>query len=134
MELVRQEDWEAITGFENPTLEQIRLYGAPYDCWLYGGLRPDGSVAWFDVAEYMAGDQTAEILRRPVAISAGLIVVDGGLGLAVGDNVEVTCNVADTADSFDDWVAGFEDMASRTIVDIDVGSGEVSGLSCYFEF
>lgn len=131
VELLRREDWEAITGLESPTLEQVRMYGAPYDCFLYGALRSDGTVAWFDVAEYLAGEPTATLLRRPVGVASGLVLVEGGLGLSVSGDVEVLCSPVDT---IEEWVAEVEEVATRTIVEIDVASGQISTLSCYFEF
>ena len=133
VELVRPEDWFAIAGLPDATLEQVILYGHLYDCFLYGALRADGSVAWFDVAEYTAGDPTARVrvLRRPIAMVSGLIVIEGDLGLAVSPEVTVIC---DPARTFDDWKADLEALAPRTRLEIDVSSGEVVEISCSFEF
>jgi hypothetical protein len=132
IELIRPEDWKAITGFENPTPDQLRSLLPPFNCFLYGALRSDGAVGWFNVArEYRTGDPTAALLRHPVAMSSGLLVVDGGLGLVIAADVEVLCG---NIDSIEGWLADIDDVLSRTVVEIDVTTGEVQRLGCVVGF
>jgi len=67
----------------------------------------------------------------PIGVASGLVLVEGGLGLSVSGDVEVLCSPVDT---IEEWVAEVEEVATRTIVEIDVASGQISTLSCYFEF
>jgi hypothetical protein len=132
IELARREDWGAITGLENPTLEQLRVNGVQYDCFIYGALHPDGQVAWFDIAtEYRDGDPTATLLRRPTLMLDDMVVVDGGLGFRLAADVQVLCLDELTAE---EYAADLIDLASRTVIEISTSSGEVTGLSCTIEF
>jgi hypothetical protein len=129
---VRPEDWAAITGLENPTLEQLRRHDIPYDCLIYGALTPGGQVAWFDIAaEHRAGDPTAKLLRRPVRLVEGSLLVEGDLGCRLASDVEILCLNHLT---IEEYAADLLEHASRSVIEISTSSGEITTITCNAEF
>lgn len=130
LELVRPEDWTAITGLENSTLEQLRRNGIPGDCFLYGALRPNGQVAWFDIAEYRDGDPTATLLRRPLRLVEQTLVVEGNLGFPLAEDVEIICI---NPLSVEQYAIDLDEHAPRSVIEIDTTTGEIVNIFCFAE-
>lgn len=131
LELVRPEDWPAITGLENPTLKQLRRNDIPNDCFLYGVLTPDGQVAWFDVAtEYLHGDSTATLLRRPLRLVEQTFVVEGNLGFPLAEDVEIICI---NPLSVEEYAADLDEHAQRSVIEISTTTGEIVHIFCFAE-
>ncbi|MEX0865638.1 MAG: hypothetical protein WD269_12330 [Acidimicrobiia bacterium] len=131
IELVRPEDWAAITGLENPTLEQLRRNDIPYDCFIYGALTPGGQVAWFDIAaEYRAGDPTSKLLRRPVRLVEDSLIVEGDLGFRLAPDVEILCLNQLT---IEEYAADLLEHASRSVIEISTSTGEITTITCNAE-
>jgi len=132
IELVRPQDWAGITGLENPTLDQLRRNDIPYDCFVYGALTPDQKVAWFDIAaEYRAGDPSAKLLRRPVRLVEGMLIVDGDLGFPVSPDIEILCSNQLT---IEEYAANLFEHAPRSVITISTRTGEVTNITCFADF
>lgn len=131
IELVRRDDWEAITGLENPTLEQVRFNNIPNDCFIYGALAADDTIAWFDIAEYRQGDPTATLLRRPISLADDILVLDGGISFPIAANVQILCQDVVTVD---EYAADLPGRADRARVGIAIDTGEVASISCLVDF
>ncbi len=135
-ELVRPEDYEDVTGLENPTEQQVRFNDVPWDCFVYGGLDESERVAWFDVAEYneVPFDQSglgaghARLRRDVVAVGDGSVILRGGIAFALAGTVRLDCMQRD----LDELVDQLPNLEIPPRVVIDASTGEVVRLECTY--
>ena len=58
IDLMRHEDWEFLTGFENPDVDAVTGEQAYRPCAVLGDLDEHGSVSWFAVLDASEGQRT----------------------------------------------------------------------------